>query len=150
MQRNQQHIDQRPNAQTAKTEQLADAFLPMPQKEPVNSESTQRDAQNQRRRPAVTLRPIARNLLHESPVTHTQDLPIYGAVGFVLGIDRVAATFLFAKLFPPFCLVAIPANGFAPHFGSARPIGNTAYGRFWTASYVDFRSVNALRVVLAV
>lgn len=151
VQRNQQHINQRPNAQSTEAEQLPDSFLPVPQEEPIHPESTERDAQNQRRRPAITLRPVARNLLHKCPMAHTENLPIYGAVGFELRINRIATALLFAGLLPPLGLVAIAAQGFTLHLRSAGSIRwDTADGGLGTASYIDFRSVNALRIVLAI
>ena len=53
------NVDQRPHAQTAEAEQLADAALPQTQVEAVDAEAAQSDAQHKCRRPLVPVRPVA-------------------------------------------------------------------------------------------
>lgn len=81
MQRDQYHIDQRPHAQAAKAEQLADALLPVPQIEAIRPEAAQRDADHQCRRPPDALRPVAAARLLEVPLAHAQQIGQHGTIG---------------------------------------------------------------------
>ena len=152
MQRDEQHIDQRPHAQPAEAEQLPDALLPVAEEEPVRPEPADRDAQDECGRPPVALRPVARDLLHEGAMAHAQQLRVHGAVGFVLRVDRVAATLLLAAVLPALRLVAVPAHHRAPDLVLGRrfqPVRVTQHVRFRHAGHVNLRPVHTLRVVRA-
>lgn len=165
MQRNQQHIDQRPHTQPSEAKQLPDALLPVPQKESIHSKASQRNAQYEGRRPAISLGPVARYLPHERPVSHAENLSVDGTVRLELGIDRIATALLFTNLFPALGLVAKPANSFTFNF-SPRRIDSILGGRgrcsrrrkgfvpahdrgLRNAGYRYFRTVIALRIVVA-
>jgi len=55
----QHHVNQRPDAEPAEAEELADPLRPVAQVEPVDSEAAQDNAERQRGAPPVTLGPLA-------------------------------------------------------------------------------------------
>lgn len=57
--RDQNRVDNHPNANAAKTKQFSDAFLPKAQIKSIHAKAAQRDAQNQRRKIFRASRPVA-------------------------------------------------------------------------------------------
>lgn len=55
----QQDVDQHPDAQATKAEELAEAFSPLSQVEPVRAEATKGDAQSQGHGPLIAAGPVA-------------------------------------------------------------------------------------------
>lgn len=62
-------------------------LLPMPEIESVHTESSEGDAEYKGCPPFVSFGPITFDVLLECPMTHTQDIIVYRAVGPVDGIQ---------------------------------------------------------------
>lgn len=145
MQGDENHVDQRPNSQAPETEELPDTLLPVAEIESVHSETTQSDAEDQRRGPFVTLRPVALDVLLERAMSQAENVAVDGAVRAVEGVQGVAVALLDTRVFPVIRLVAVPTFPLPDEWRRVPTLDAT----FGTTSRVQGLSVVAGGVVLA-
>jgi len=110
MHRDEQDIDDGPDAQASEAEQLANPLLPVAQVESIGAKAAQSEADQQGGAPAIALRPVAAQVAGEGTIAQTEHVLVHGAVGaegFVR--RRVAAGALAAALLPQLRLVAVAA-----------------------------------------